>query len=472
MVCKPRKVRFDIRDTKTDEKIAPDKVMIGAQDVKENAEVKPGDNSLEIHKSGYQSMIENLFTLPVGEDPYTLVRKMVSAKVELKFILTDARTKETITADRILLDEKATADGSYCQPGNYDLKILKQAYKTLREKIQVPLQDRFVVERELSPSSILIEWKITGDYPGDEIVPSTILLDNKPVEEGSHVAPGPHTLVIKDPAYQTLTEEIVIPDGIPKYVIEKTLISLPRPVDLTVQYDILPGQALPPYRFSLKKLDTEEILILKGGEKVKPSTYEVTVSQSAYNNFTMSKRIFPGVKPEKIEAKLEAKNRMIQADIAFYVDPTKDTKPHVPPKDLGHCLITFMEIETQIRRAITSGRSIKPGKYDYVVELPGYKMVGGSKKIYLEPSEDPYAMQERMEAEPRQISLAIEYKGTTVTPTDVRINDEKFTFTTRYRPGRYRLYAKFAEYQDIQQDFEIPPGVAPYTVVGLELKRK
>jgi hypothetical protein len=462
MVCKPRRIQLNIRDSASDQKFDPDKVLIGAQQVKENDEVKPGDLTLEIHRAGYQSVIESQFMLPVGEEPFVLARKMTSAQVKLEFKLSDAVTGDAIKADRILLNDKATADGSYAQPGRYGLKIIKQAYKTLVKDINIPSVPVYVVAEKLDPSSIAIEWKISGDYPGDEIVPSAVLLDGKSVEMNSKVASGSHNLVIKDPAYQTLNEDIVIPDNIPKYTIERTLVSLPRLIDLTINYDISAPQGLPPYRVTAQKLDTGETLIITGGEKLKPSQYEVTISQEAYNSVNMTKRIFPGVTPFKMEAKLEAKNRIVQAEVEFDIAPPKDLAPHV---------ITFIDLETKIRRAVTTGGGIKPGRYEYVVEKPSYQMAGGNKQIEIVPSEKPFMVKEKMEAEGRQVTLNLEYRGVSVPAKDVIINNEKYVYSNKYRPGRYRLMAKFAEYQDVDQNFEMPPGVGPL-VVKLELTRK
>lgn len=462
MVCKPRKIRLDIRDSATNQKIDPDKVLIGAQQIKEGDEVKPGDLTLEIHKAGYQSVIESQFMLPVSEEPYLLSRTMASAQVKLEFRLTDSSTGESIKADRILLNENATADGSYAQPGRYNMKIIKQAYRTLVKEISIPSVQVYVIEEKLDPSSIAIEWKVMGDYPGDEIVPQAVLLDGKSIDMGSKVASGPHTLVIKDPAYQTLSEDIVIPDNIPKYTIERTLVSLPRLIELSIQYDIAAPKTLAPYRVTAQKLDTGETQILNGGEKLKPNQYEITISQAAYNTVNMTKRIFPGVGPFKIDAKLEAKNRIVQADVEF------DT---LPPKDLSSHVITFVDLETNIRRAVTTGGGIKPGRYEYVVEKPAYKMAGGNKQILIEPSEEIFMVKEKMEAEGRQVTLNIEYRGVTVPAKDVIINNEKYVYSNKYRPGRYRLMAKFAEYLDVDQYFEMPPGVGPL-VVKLELTRK
>ena len=464
MVCKPRRVQFDIRDSASSDIIAPDKVLVGAQLVKHNDEVKPAETMLEIHKSGYQSILEAPFNLPVGEGPYTLSRKMVSAQVELKFVFTNAKTGEAVVADSILLGNKPTADGSYAQPGTYELKVKKQSFKTYITSVQIPGNvRRHEIAAKLEPSDIPISWKVFGDYPGDEIVPSLVLIDGKATKENSIVAPGPHTLTIKDAPYQTLTEEIMIPENIDKYYFEKTLISLPRTIEFSILYDVKPPKNMAFYQIELQKLDTGDTIPVKGGEKIKPGTYEVKIAQTAYSPVAMNKRIFPGVTPYQIEVKLVAKNRTVNAKVEFDI---------VPPTDLGGHTITFIDVETNIRRAVTSGGNIKPGKYNYVIEKPSYKMVGGTKLIDIEPSEEVFNIEEKMVAETRQLSFNMEYKGTTVPAKNIKIDNEKYTFENRYIPGRrYKAYAQFEQYEDIEVAFEVTPGVGPF-VVNMELKPK
>lgn len=461
MRCKDRPIQLDITDAASGQRLDPDKVNIGARDVKGGDLVTPGKNTLEIHKRGYESIVEmeTSFEIPVGEGAYLLKRQMRSAQVQLRFKFLDKETKAPIgAADKISLNDKATADGSYAEPGTYLLKVVKRGFKTLAKEIQIPRQESYEIQEELEPATIQLKWEITGDYPRGEEIDAIVFLDSKEIQQASRVAPGGHTLFVKSIGFESLSEQIQIPDGIAVYPVKRTLISLPRPIDLSIQYDIVPNRHLPS-QVIFERIDTGEKKEVKGGEKVKPGQYSISVSQEAYESAIVQKKIYPGVEPYKIEVKLEAKPRVVQTKVDFNIDP---------PKDLGPYIISFLDVTRVARSVVRPGGRIRPGVYEYLVENPGYKMLGEKKTAEIEPSEQPFYIEEKMIAEPRQLSFTIDYKGVQVLPEniiEILVNNARYTFDERYEPGKaYRIMAKFAKYLPVELDTQIPPGVGPYVI--------
>mgnify|MGYP000889124999 CR=1 FL=1 len=187
MVTLPREVRFNITDSLTGAKINPDRVSLRSE-IKEGQQVKPGDYPLQVQKEGYQSVVEEAYNVPVGDpkDPVFITKKMTPAEVQLRFKFLDAETKEQIKADRIYLDEKLTSDGSYAKPKvSHKLSVYKRGYRTLKDSVTIGNPPVYEIEKELVRSTIVFKWRITSDYPGDELTPEVVLLNDKEIGRAS-----------------------------------------------------------------------------------------------------------------------------------------------------------------------------------------------------------------------------------------------------------------------------------------------
>lgn len=465
MVCKERKVVFRITDSATGATIEPDQVLIGAQEIKDGDMVKPGDTTLEIKKRGYQSIIEAEFSIEPGEGSYILKRQMTTGKVELRFEFTDAKTHKPISADAIVLGERPTRDGSFVEPGVYQLMVSKQGYNTYKKRIQVPQVPIFTIKVTLTPATIRLYWKILPDYPKDlgPIDPvDRVLLDGREIEEGAKVSPGKHDIEFRQSGFAPLLDTINIPANKRQFNYTGEMISLPRLVAVKVRYDIAPPKNFPPYQVRMRNIQTNATY-RQSGVRVKPGTYQIEVTQQAYRAASIEKRIFPASYPEEIEVILNAEERVVQAEVSFDVEPPPGLKPH---------MITFVEQGKNYSRTVKSGGRIRPGIYTYEVEKPGYKMEGGKKRVNIEPSNNPFRIVARMIAQPRKISFDIvDDKGRVVELEQVMVDGEIYEYgDLRPRSTPYKIEATFAEYRKVTKEIVLPPGVGPYSV-PLELSK-
>lgn len=466
MVCKERKLVLQVTDKATGAKLDPDQVLIGARQVKDGDMIKPCETTLEIKKKGYQSVVEAPYTIEVGEGSFFVKKEMLGGKVELRFEFTDVATKSPIDADTIALNDKATADGSYVEPGPYQLLVTKQGYKNLKKRVDVPQTQVHIIREALDPSTIRLYWEVRPDIFRDllgELDPvDQVLLDGREVQEGCNVSSGKHSIEFRQAGYKPLLDSINIPAEKDRYVYKGEMTSLPRLVALNVLYDIPPPRGKS-YSFAMVNLQTKE-RYTQGGEKVKPGTYEITVTQNAYYSEPFEKKILPASYAEEIQVTLQAKERVVQANITFDMEPPAGSDPHT---------ISFVDLGGKYSRVVRPGGRIKPGIYDYEVVKPGYLMEGGKKRANIEPGEEEYRIVARLVSQPRQISFKIvDDTGRMVQPTEIKIDGDIYSFAKFYRPKQepYRVEATFGNYRTAQKEFILVPGIGPYEV-SLEVKK-
>lgn len=409
MLCKPREIRLQIVDAQNRNKIEPSQVLIGSQRVVDGQKVKPCIQPLKIEASGYETLTESGFEVPVGEGAYEIARALNPATTAPVFTPTP-----------------------------------------------VP-----------APSKITLQFKITGDVPkGEEIAPESVTIDGESVAADDEIKAGSHEVVISQPGYEVYKKQIQVPAGSPIYTLTAELISLPRALDIAISYDVYPSpqqaQKLGEHELYLQNADGGERLAVKNGDKVKPGMYDLTLTRTAYNDVRDRLRIWPAIKPFAIKHVMEAKDRVVKAEVEFDIEPPRDLEPHV---------ISFIDIDTRVPRNVRPDGLIKPGKYSCAILKPGYLMAGGEKNIVIEPEESPFSIEGKMEAQPRQISFSTDYRGQSIPPKKVMIDNRPSNFSNHYLPKKYNVVLEFDKFKTIQKDIEVVPGVGPY-VVTLNLDPK
>lgn len=457
LVAKARPVVFDIKEKGTGKKIQPDQVLVGAVETRDGGQARPGRTSLEIRKRGYNTIVDVDLTIPIGESPYTLSYEMEAGRVELRFEFTDAKTGKQIEADTIELEGKSTRSGSFVDPGNYRLTVHKIGYNSLLgETVAVPQTALHVVQKALDPAEIAFSWAIFSDYPKDFELDALDLvrLDGRPIREGDNVSPGKHEIEVQQAGYELHKVEFNIPPRIRQYEYKGTLKSLPRLIELAVSHDIEPPAGLPVWRVTMNHLESGKRIEVRGGMKIKTGTYDVAVEQPAYETASFQKRIFPASFPEKIECKLDAKPRPVDLNVTF-----------IPPAPTElETQVVFVEKGTGINRAVRPGRTIRPGVYQCKVDRPGYEMVGGPKDAVIQPSEDRYVVSAQMKALPRILAFNMtDEKGVVQEPEQITVDGQPYVYKA-YEPGSYRIRASFRNFETVEQEIVIPPGVGSFSV--------
>jgi len=409
MQCKPREIRLNITDEITSNKIACE-VFLQSQKISEGSMRKPGASYLKIQAEGYQSYEDSNFVLPIGEGSYEISKSLKPVQ------------KKTVEVKPVVVAPKA---------------------------------------------NITLQLKITSDFPkGEEIFVDSIMVSDKEMGTGDTIDPGKHRVVIRYPGYEVYQSGINVPSGVSPFVLQAELVGLPRAVETLVTYDVSPGEQqnakLGPCQVYLSKEGSSERIPVQSDQKVKPGRYELLIRRTAYNDIVDRISIYPSSSAYKIHKTMEAKARMVQADVDFDIDPPGELESH---------LIDFIDIDTKVPRAVRPGGSIKPGKYNYMVNKPGYQMLGGQKPIVIEPDEDPFGIKETLQALPRQLTFESNYQGQAIRAREIRVDNQLTRFDKLYPPGKYRIEVTFDDYQPIQKDIVVSPGVGPF-VVPLTLEKK
>ena len=264
------------------------------------------------------------------------------------------------------------------------------------DQVAIPDVRLHTIARKLGRFAITLRWQITNDYPGVEFSPEVVMVAGKKMQQGDQISPGSHDVIIQDPAYESLRKSIVVPDDVPEYILKGQMISLPRLVEQAIVYDVEPftseqSMKLGPCRVSMRNTVNEIRYDIVPGIKIKPATYELTIKRTAYHPVNDRVRVMPGLQPYKIDKELLAKDRVVQVDVTFDIEPSQDLAIHA------------VDFIGRIRRRVPPGGTIKPGKYDYQVIKDGYKMTGQEKRpIVIEPDESPFLIKARLEALPRK----------------------------------------------------------------------
>lgn len=461
MYCKSRPIMFDIKDKKTGNKIVPDRVVIGGRDRKEGDLIKPGDYSLEIVKQKYHSIKEDI-SIGVGETNFVISREMIGVeeplkKVELSFEFQNAKTKQIISVDSIALDSQSMKNGSLVNPGSYRLTVTKQGYESLQKQIQIPLQPTFKVKGELNPFEIILSWIVKSDYEDmqGEFDPKTVLLDGNPVEKGCSVLPGAHRIIFREPGYEDFSGSFTINPDKKEHVHRAIMITLPRKVEFSIRHDIDPPEGLKPYQTTITNISTQKSQEVAEEITVKPGAYEISCEQEAYRSTHVQKKIWPGTYPDKVELVLEADARLVNADITFDIPAPSNLEAHV---------ISFIEQGTGIRSVVKPGGKIKPGRYDYFVEKPGYATKSGKKFISIEPGVLPVTVVAELVAESRYLSFGMVFGKDMQNAEKILIDGEVYVYKP-YRPGTYKIVATFSKFKTVEKDMTILPGVGIHTEV-------
>ena len=444
-------------------------ILIDGRSVPSNSMVDTGSHSYRSSKIGYETIED---TIPASTSDYDVSKQLVALAREVRFRFTDAKTGKAITPTEVKIGLQKIQDGDKVKPCNKTLSVSAQGYQDYEESyFNLPvgigpfeLKKALIPEAKAAPvkaKKIELQLQITSDYNEDEEVPvDKVYVDGKQVSTGSSITPGSHKVSIKYPGFEEYEARFDVPSSVSIYVLKAVLIALPRPLDIDIQYDIYPSRSqeskLGDCKVYLQKKYSDEIMTVKTGDKVKPGTYLLQVVRKAYNNVEKQLRIWPEVSPFAIHVTMEAKNRVVQADISFDKDATNN---------LGDLVIDFIDVDTQIRRNVKQGGVIKPGKYQYIVSLPGFEMEGGARPITIEPDEEAFEIKTGMKAAARQVSFEGPYLNNVhVRPIEILINGETYRFEKKYYPGKYRIEAKFSQQPTIHKDVTIAPGVGTYVI--------
>jgi len=466
-----RMIRFHITADYPSGEMKDAKITIDGKNFGANGLLDTGSHSYTIQKPGYTPITDSI---PAGTSDYEVSKQLSVMPRAVNFRFTDAKTGATVTPTEVKIGLERIQDGAMVKPCSKTLKVVANGYKNFEEAyFNLPVgEGAYTLARKLTPlakdakSNVTtvvtakqteLQLQIIDDCFEEEIVPEKVQVDGNDVRTGSSITAGNHKVVMMAPGFEKYQASFTVPAGVETYVLNATMISLPRALDIDIQYDVEPSskqsRKLGDCQISLTKKYSNETKRVKKGDKVKPGTYDLKIDRTAYISIERQLRIWPASSSFAIKEKLEAKPRILKTNISF----DKQTS--------GEYVVDFIDVDTKIRRNVKPDGFIKPGKYDYVVTKPGYEMEGSAQRITIEPDEEPFEITAKMKAAARQISFEDpSINGVHVRPIEISINGEKYQFTKKYYPGKYHVIAKFKEQRPIETDIVIEPGVDTFVV--------
>lgn len=449
--------------------IEPDSALISGAEKRTGDRISLGKHNFRIEKSGYHSQSGD-FEVKTAGGEYLLEVVLQVKDRTINFNITDSKTSSRINPDKVTFSSRRVVDGAKVRPGEYKVEVNKEGYGDGKDGVTVepsdspyvlnmkltPKEKEKVVEKQPVKSNIKFNWRIESEYENEEISnPDSLRVDGVEMSRGDAIKAGSHTVDVEHNGHQPISKKINVAADETEYVFKDVMRTLPRPVEAKIAYDVEPGSNLGATRVTLTPASGGAAIEVESGTRVKPGTYELTVEKEAYRSYRGQKRIFPGSRPYEISLTLEAKPVVIKADISFDIAPPSNLEQHV---------ITFIDKDTNIRRAVYPGGSIKPGRYSYVVEKSGYTMQGNQKDINIEPSEDAFSMAESMTANPRRVTIEANYNNVSYPPSRLIVNDEDVRFEKAFQPGRYTMTVHFDNFRSVTKEIEIVPGTGDFVV--------
>ncbi len=330
-----------------------------------------------------------------------------------------------------------------------------------------PVKVEPVKVQPIAPTAgpIKLAYDISDDYytpEGEKFTNAEIMIDNKVVEEGSIILPGPHSVKITRLGYKDFQGSINVPvkNEDDTYILKAQMVSLPRAVKTVVRYDIYPNpeqdKKLGPCQIFLMGSTDRRMQEVKDGTMVKPDRYNIIAQRKGYNEFRgRANNIIPGVTPVEIPISFQAKNRVVQTEITYDIQPSTQL--------LQDLVISFIDFN-KVPKNVKPNGMIPPGKYNYEVVHPAYKMEGNPETIDIQPDEEPFVVKANMIAQPRQIVFDAEHNNIIIAPTQILVDGEEIDNTKLYEPGTHHFVITFDKFETIDQDYEILPGSGTFRI--------
>lgn len=338
-------------------------------------------------------------------------------------------------------------------PGKYNFTMEAPGFQvlTFQDEVQAS-KEPYVITKNLTAGSRELKFKITGDYPAGEEIPSidSITLDGQMYEEGTTFSSGQYTLEIQTRNYLPLKDKITITAGSEPMLIERMLMTKPIVFQEQINFDVPPPTYLSRHRITFAPADdpTQEKTI-RPGDTFKPGHYIFKVSKEAYQPVEQNKRVWPSEDPFVLEVTLQPKDREIQVVVEYDVPP-----PIFLP---GWTL----QMKAEQAASVSSHNRVRPGVYFLEIVQPGYNCNIANQRIEIRPDNEPVIIKAKFSAQPRPLAYEIvnEEDGTKVPVTEIWVSNKVVSATDVF-PVNVTLDVvyKFKQFKDVRTKIVILPG--------------
>ena len=434
--------------------MTPDTIMLDSEKITDGKEIKPGKYTLHIQSKGYKAFQKEILVKP-AEVPYEIKPMMKTVKVLVKYEITndfDSKftTPEVITVSGTSILEQKT----FFAPGKYIVKIEKLGFRPKEFPILIePSDEAYVIKTKIE--TIPREIEISTYYQEEKVDTEVASFDGRGIR-GENFKPGKYQLDIQEPGYFPIKKEVMITPGEKPFIIEEKLKAKPRKVEELITFDVLPPEEIGKHKITMAKLESpKQEKTIKAGDMIQPGIYILRITKEAYRKIEKKKYIEPA------EEAMAIKEKMIAKDVKIQINITYDVKP---PTNLPPYKVSLIDKETGIARFVEHGKEVKPGTYHLMVQRPGYSY-GAHKEIEILPSESSYDINEKLFANPRNITFNLVYQNVLVRPYKIinQANKKEITFADKFKPGiELDLIVKFKRYKTMRKRFLMMPGEGPF----------
>lgn len=307
-----------------------------------------------------------------------------------------------------------------------------------------------------------VQLEITGDFPkGERIDPEVVSLNGKDVRD-YEFPPGTYTLLVSQPGYKTVSQEFVITESsVP--IISLELETVRREFASHIKHNV-PSAPSSVAKVTVQHPGKEDKVAIEDGDFIKPGVYTFEATENGYETYVAKKYIWPDETKWVFYCDMIAKLRTMRVQVSAK-EPLKQSEIQV----------TLTDSKTSISRIVTDGHKIKPGEYLLEIKAPGFHL-GHKKKIFIEPSEKPYQIIEKLtpvakptnqankNGRPLSFALMNQYKAM-IPAYEILINGETTSFSDTFIPGfEGELEVKFREYETIRKKFKVTEGNGPFVI--------
>lgn len=451
LIATPRRIQhYLVAIFPAGQRLFPDICTLNGKDVLGEENLKPGEYTLNVKRSGYKP-IEKQIKIPPDDTPY-VIRENLDPKLraaQLQITQEIAHDDPSITPKVTMLNEKLQESrelkhGDAVTPESYLFKIEMNGYEPeVFKDVVMPSEDPYKIVRRLIASPRAVVTKIIAEYPeGDIIVPDEITLNNKPIGKDFKIKPGTHDLVILKEGYVPIRKQIKIGANANEYLLQERLETRSRLVNVKF-IDSFDRRELTPDEGTLGDQRVGPKITIN----LKPGTYALKSQLKGYESINENVLVPVGAEPFTIERFMKAIKRDVVSDISGDFKPDEKLLPDV-----------FTLNDTPMGEK----GSVIPGTFNLVVQKEGYFPI--IEKIDIRPDPNPYILKYRLISKPRQLNILIKssFGDMKIDPDTLILGTENVKEGQNIKPGNYALLIKKKGYNHLTDDVVVEPSEKPY----------
>jgi hypothetical protein len=305
-----------------------------------------------------------------------------------------------------------------------------------------------------------IQFQIVSDYPGGELTPDQILVNNRQFKPGTLFNPGNYSYKIEADGYATIEKNFVLPEQKEPFIIKETMNCLDREIRFKIT-DANTGAAIQPDKVLLKEKEVKE------KDKIRPGKYALQIHKKNYQSVWENVYEIPVG-----QGHITITKKMNPAE-----PPTKKKLPKIRWEIVGNfpdnepIAISSVFLNN---KEVREGNEVAPGSYTAVIKCPGYET--WSQPISV-PDQEVYLLKAKLIGAPRLVQAEVFYdvppstqQSAILGPFQVLLRNINTNQTievlegTTVLPANYEVTIRRKAYYNFTSQVIIKPNATPFDV--------